>query len=116
MAWAIRMQESFRKARNNFPIHELAGHIDNYEDTEAFMKAFKDLEFGQCRETFTEGPDYWIKIPEIRAKWQGGLSEEQTKAVMDALTDLRFNKDRDPNQVVEIKRGLKRALSAEKTP
>ena len=35
---------------------------------------------------------------------------------MDSLTELGCDKDRDPDQVVQIKRGLWKALSAEKNP
>ena len=52
----------------------------------------------------------------IRAKWQEGLSPEQTKAVMDSIEELGYDKDRKPEQVAEIKRGLKKALAAEKNP
>ena len=60
------------------------------------MEAFEDKDYGQCKETFTEGPDYWIRIPTLRAKWKG-MNSEQTKAVMDSLTKLGYDKDRDPN-------------------
>lgn len=36
--------------------------------------------------------------------------------MMKALEELGYDKDRDPEQVREIKRGLQKALAAEKNP
>ena len=41
---------------NRFTFSELGDHIQDYSDTEKFMLAFDDKKFGQCEETFTEGP------------------------------------------------------------
>jgi hypothetical protein len=75
--WAIQNIGSLEDAVNNFPVHKLADHIQDYSDTEKFMIAFDDNKFGQCKETFTEGPDYWIKISKTRAQWeQAGLEND----------------------------------------
>lgn len=116
LAWVVKLIDPLKHAMKNYPIHLLADHIQCYADTEKFMNAFEDKYHGQCKETFAKGPDYWIKIPEIRAKWQEGLSEEQNNAIMDALTELSYSTDRDPVQIREIKRALKKALEHEKCP
>ena len=121
LAWALEMAGPIKAAIDEgHPIHMLADHIKSYKDTEAFMAAFNDETFGRCKEMFKVGPEYWRKVPELRAKWysegvaglhgEGGLNQEQVKAVMDALSELGYDKDRKPEQVQEIKRGLTKAL------
>jgi len=92
----------------------LADHIQCCDDTQAFLEAFNDKHFGRCKAMFEDGPEYWCKVPKLRATWLSGLTEEQVKAVMDALSELGYDKDRKPEQVREIKRGLTKALSVGK--
>lgn len=123
LAWALEMAGPIKAAIDaGHPIHKLAAHIKSYKDTEAFMAAFNDETFGRCKDMFKVGPKCWRQVPELRAKWyseggagdgrhgEGGLNQEQVKAVMDALSELGYDKDRKPEQVQEIKRGLTKAL------
>ena len=71
LAWAIDMAALIKSAiKKGYPLHMLADHIKSYKDTEAFMEAFNDDKFGQCRQTFAEGPQYWEKIPQLREDWR----------------------------------------------
>lgn len=71
LAWAIDMAVPIKNAIDKgYPIHMLADHIKSYKDTEAFIEAFNDDKFGQCRQTFTEGPQYWKRIPHVREDWR----------------------------------------------
>ena len=45
---------------------------------------------------FEDGPEHWCKVPQLRAKWLSGLNQEQVKAVVDALSELGYDKDRKP--------------------
>ena len=42
---------------------------------------------------FEEGPDYWRKVPALRAKWftDGDLNQEQVRAALDALKELGYD-------------------------
>ena len=43
LAWAIEMAKPIKNVIDGgYPIHELASHIKDYKDTEAFMEAFYD--------------------------------------------------------------------------
>ena len=56
LAWTIDMAAPIKSAiEKGYPLHMLADHIKSYKDTEAFMEAFNDDKFGQCRQTFAEG-------------------------------------------------------------
>ena len=73
LAWAKDLAEPILSAIRTFSIEELVLHIKNEADTDKFMKAFNDEDYGQCKETFSVGPQYWSKIPKLRAKWSDGL-------------------------------------------
>ena len=47
---------------------------------------------------FEEGPEYWSKVPELRAKWfaEGELNQEQVEATLDALMELVYDQDQKP--------------------
>ena len=48
---------------------------------------------------FEEGPEYWCKVPELRAKWfadTGGFNQEQVEAAVDALSKLGYDQDQKP--------------------
>ena len=53
LAWALDMADPIKEAITSYPVHALASHIKNYQDTEAFINAFNDDQFGQCEATFT---------------------------------------------------------------
>ena len=71
LAWAIDMAGPIENAiEEGYPLHMLADHIKSYKDTETFIEAFNDDKFGRCRQTFTEGPQYWERIPQLREDWR----------------------------------------------
>ena len=47
---------------------------------------------------FEEGPEYWSKVPELRAKWfaEGVYNQEQVEAIVDALRELGYDQDQKP--------------------
>ena len=97
---------------NRFPFSELGDQIQDYSDTEKFMLAFDDKKFGQCEETFTEGPDYWQRIPKIREEWrEAGLEDEKiVKTIFDSFEELGYSKDRSSAQINELKRATLKGL------
>lgn len=46
LAWALGMADPIKEAIKSYPVHALASHIKNYQDTEAFIEAFNDDQFG----------------------------------------------------------------------
>jgi hypothetical protein len=93
--WTIQKLEPLLDAMNRFPYEKLGDFIQDYSDTEKFVIAFDDERFGQCKETFSKGPEYWCKLPGLRAKWKG-INNQQIGAVMEALSELGYDKDLNP--------------------
>jgi len=60
-----------KHAIDQFELKEMSEHIQTETQTIQFMNAFDDERFGQCEETFTAGPAYWLQIPEKRNQYEG---------------------------------------------
>lgn len=118
LAWAIDTAEPIREAIETQPVHLLAAHIKNGQDTDLFMRAFADKQFGRGRETFEKGPAYWKRVPGLKAKWtEAGL---KTNAVVQEicamLTTLGYNRDRSCDQIAQLKTAVTEGLKNKPIP
>ena len=96
----------------------LADHIQSCDDTQAFLKAFNDENFGRCNEMFEKGPEYWHKVPELRETWKKAdlAANKTTQAIFDMLARLGHSMDRSLEQINQLKKAVAVGLLTGRIP
>lgn len=96
----------------------LADHIQSCDDTQAFLKAFNDENFGRCNEMFEKGPEYWYKVPELRETWKKAdlAANKTTQAIFDMLARLGHSMDRSLEQINQLKKAVAVGLLTGRIP